>query len=312
MPKYVGQPCTSCRVLFKEDDDIVVCPECGSPYHKDCYKSEGRCINTLLHESGQSWQPEAVFPEQSAAEKVCPNCGAKNKPDSVFCSSCGVPIDSGSVNRQNPRPAPAPEFGGQGQFGNLPPFLSVKTLSADENLDGNTVGEYTKYVGSNFFYYIPKFLKFAKGGQKLSFNFCAFFFPELWFFYRKLFPAGIIALVISVLSSIPSAIQTLVEYGMIPAQNDFLGSNAYLTMSLVALVAMYSLRFAAGIFGNWLYYKKAKSEISELKQTEPDPQKRLTAIGFKGGTSVPAVAIAIVIVTFATFVMIGALIGGMS
>ena len=55
MLEYEGQPCMICGRMFGEDDDIVTCPECGTPYHRACYKEAGACINTALHESGGSW-----------------------------------------------------------------------------------------------------------------------------------------------------------------------------------------------------------------------------------------------------------------
>ena len=29
--KYKGEKCAACGKEFTEDDDVVVCPECGSP-----------------------------------------------------------------------------------------------------------------------------------------------------------------------------------------------------------------------------------------------------------------------------------------
>ena len=44
MSRYTGEKCLICSQDFKEDDDVVVCPECGTPYHKDCYKEKGSCV----------------------------------------------------------------------------------------------------------------------------------------------------------------------------------------------------------------------------------------------------------------------------
>lgn len=60
--RYIGQQCTSCHELFNKNDDIVVCPDCGSPYHRECYKNEGKCLNVELHEKGTEWQPEKREP----------------------------------------------------------------------------------------------------------------------------------------------------------------------------------------------------------------------------------------------------------
>ena len=35
--RYSGLCCPVCKVKFKDDDDIVVCPACGAPHHRSCY-----------------------------------------------------------------------------------------------------------------------------------------------------------------------------------------------------------------------------------------------------------------------------------
>ena len=54
---YKGIKCPVCDKPFTENDDIVVCPVCGAPYHRGCYKEKGACIFTDLHESGKTWAP---------------------------------------------------------------------------------------------------------------------------------------------------------------------------------------------------------------------------------------------------------------
>ena len=34
MSNYLGSKCIMCGQEFKENDDIVVCPDCGTPYHR--------------------------------------------------------------------------------------------------------------------------------------------------------------------------------------------------------------------------------------------------------------------------------------
>ena len=33
--KYTGIPCAACGKKFTAEDDVVVCPECGTPHHRD-------------------------------------------------------------------------------------------------------------------------------------------------------------------------------------------------------------------------------------------------------------------------------------
>ena len=47
--KYTGIPCAACGKKFTAEDDVVVCPECGTPYHRACYKELGHCVNEARH-----------------------------------------------------------------------------------------------------------------------------------------------------------------------------------------------------------------------------------------------------------------------
>ena len=43
--------CPVCNRPFGEDDDIVVCPECGTPHHRECWQLVGHCVNKGLHKA---------------------------------------------------------------------------------------------------------------------------------------------------------------------------------------------------------------------------------------------------------------------
>ena len=48
---YENNKCPVCHKVFEEGDDVVSCPECGTPHHRECYKSIGKCANKDLHET---------------------------------------------------------------------------------------------------------------------------------------------------------------------------------------------------------------------------------------------------------------------
>ena len=50
--KLSGIPCVACGKKFTPEDDIVVCPECGAPYHRACYKELGHCVHADRHAEG--------------------------------------------------------------------------------------------------------------------------------------------------------------------------------------------------------------------------------------------------------------------
>ena len=64
--RHVGQECFGCHQKLQEDDDIVVCPECGTPYHRACWQKTGHCLNAPLHASGKSWDEVLAAMDESA------------------------------------------------------------------------------------------------------------------------------------------------------------------------------------------------------------------------------------------------------
>ena len=117
---YKGIKCPVCDKPFTENDDIVVCPVCGAPYHRGCYKEKGACIFTDLHESGKTWAPpvppDAPNTASELKDKECPNCGTLNAHSALFCNICGTSLtgapdehrNTGYNTQQNPNNANNP------------------------------------------------------------------------------------------------------------------------------------------------------------------------------------------------------------
>ena len=73
MPKYYGCPCEGCGKPLTLQDDIVVCPDCGAPYHRVCYEKLGQCIHRPAHAAGYEWK----FPYEESQLRTCPSCGER-------------------------------------------------------------------------------------------------------------------------------------------------------------------------------------------------------------------------------------------
>jgi len=57
MFKYYDCTCPYCGEQLLETEDLAVCPECGTPHHRACYKEHGKCANEHLHAEGFEWMP---------------------------------------------------------------------------------------------------------------------------------------------------------------------------------------------------------------------------------------------------------------
>lgn len=92
--KYTGNLCQGCGQPFADGDDIVVCPECGTPQHRECYDKENRCVCAHLHGEEYAWQGTVKNEEPRSTEKSetvsCPNCGYENPKGTDVCKQCGM------------------------------------------------------------------------------------------------------------------------------------------------------------------------------------------------------------------------------
>ena len=97
--KYINSVCDGCGLVLNEDDDIVVCPECGTPQHRECYKKENRCVNEHKHNEDFEWKRDSssahvpTREEAATEEKLpCPSCGHLNPRDAKRCENCSMKL----------------------------------------------------------------------------------------------------------------------------------------------------------------------------------------------------------------------------
>ncbi|MBR6101771.1 MAG: DUF2628 domain-containing protein [Ruminococcus sp.] len=336
MGKYDGQKCIACNESFKDTDDIVVCPDCGTPYHRECWLREGSCINESLHLEGGFWKPEHERAASASADGEgirCARCGHENPPDGLFCKRCGLPLTMETLNEprefnDNPEQSSTPRGNTQSSFGNnmfegnptgSAGFGAQGPMRFDQNsdIDGVKLGDYARYVGKNQFSFLAHFIRFGKFGGKASLNFCALLFPQYWFFYRKMNLIGTIYLLLTVALSIPTI--------MVMSFAGYLPSISFVTESLVkssnfsmilnaTSSALMVLQCVAAIFANYWYYKTARKKIMTIREssgfsedTSEGDEAAVTQITKAGGVSFPAFLLSVLIsntlVIAAVFIM---------
>ena len=94
---YEGQSCPVCQQHFGENDDIVTCPICGAPHHRDCWKAEGHCHFAADHGTERQWAKGASdepVKHKPTPKQHCQNCGAENPEFAEFCSHCGRELNA--------------------------------------------------------------------------------------------------------------------------------------------------------------------------------------------------------------------------
>ncbi len=299
MSVYTGLKCLACGVKFSEADDIVVCPECGTPYHRECYKKNGKCINSEYHEHHESYSAAAEHAKNIGAQITCAKCGAVNPPLALFCEKCGNPIVIEHVN-DNPSEKDAQK---NDSFGN--PFSinysdRLCGINPDESFDDVKASKRADFVGSNTFFFMPAFKIMKDRSRKVTFNLSASLpFPSAYFAYRKMTGMSVLTFIIQLLLMIPflicqiSALSTDVgvENNALMA---FVSSINLNSDSFVVLInAFYSMLFVfwflCGTFANWIYYKFAVKKISKLKF-----EGKASEIKKAGGTSIIGLSVSII------------------
>ena len=87
MSEQLKDKCAICGSYLFDDDDIVYCPECGAPHHRDCYNAIGHCGRADMHEQLKS-EPSKPSEEQEAC--ICKRCKKALPENTNFCPYCGT------------------------------------------------------------------------------------------------------------------------------------------------------------------------------------------------------------------------------
>lgn len=312
---YIGNKCPVCQKYFHADDDVVVCPDCGTPHHRECYESLGHCYNEKLHEQGYDYQEDKV--DETDGMKICLSCGHANNNSHFFCGHCGAPLspEQAPHQQQTPPHGAGIPFGQQQnqQGGNTAfniPFMDP-LAGVDSNTDfgdGITAGETAKYVKQNTPYFIRVFNN-IKTMNKSKFNFSAALFTGGYLLYRKMYKIGILFTVIQLALLVVESYFTIAYSSL---YTDFLnaysqsmssgsltyGISEYMQgLSATQLLVLYlptlvefariAMMIVFGICFNRMYFKHCKKQITKIKSSAKEDENPEMILQTKGGVNTP-------------------------
>ena len=189
MPKYYGCPCEGCGQPLTLRDDIVVCPDCGAPYHRTCYEKLGRCIHSPTHAAGYEWK----FPYQENELRTCPSCGERTLRSEEHCRCCGAKLPPEGAEQPNDRAEEEQNFDyasfyRQFEEGNVPDPLKEAYQAAfgkEEQMDGISCKDWNAYIGRSAPSYMTTYSRMELTHSKIAMSFSALLFGPFYFFYRK-------------------------------------------------------------------------------------------------------------------------------
>lgn len=258
--------CVVCNAYLFEEDDVVFCPVCGAPHHRECYNKIGKCALEEFHGTENEYKkPEATSETSIETESktvTCGICGEEFSKDEPKCPKCS-----------------APQFSKIGSFhvfdflGGIPEDFKI-----EEDVTANDV---KKFVMANTHRYVPKFASLNKS-NKASWNWLAFLFPACWLLSRKMYKSGIIVGLLTIISTFFSYPLSNALYSMaIPTETysktvQWLMENmsqidsSVLIFAAIGSLLLLTIRIVCGVFGDWFYRNHTVKSIREIKANSED------------------------------------------
>lgn len=303
--------CPVCKNDLIDGDDIVVCPECGVRYHRECYKQVGDCVFKDKHQTPDC--PRVAHDKTNeVGMKQCPVCFTKSSADAEFCSRCGYHFATGNEESKD-------EENTEDEI-NILPASAVKLLmdplggvDPQEKFEGVSAGDIAEFVETNSPYYLNVFKRISKFNAS-KFNFAAFLFTGGWLLYRKQYKIGGIVASIMAALSILSTYITYFYYSPIlrdvlsaasiraadtslgPEQSNALMQQIYslpagkimiLLLPSLLSVIRWTIMFLIGFRGNKIYMNHVISKVKEIKAKSKSSSEYKEMIALQGGVNVP-------------------------
>ena len=271
MPKYYGCPCEGCGKPLTLQDDIVVCPDCGAPYHRTCYEKMGLCIHAPAHGAGYEWK----FPYQDAQLRTCPTCGERTLRSENVCRCCGaaLPPETEADEQLNDRKAAQDEQHGGFDYERFYRQYEQQTMDPlhrnlqaafgkDELIDGIPSSDWMTYIGTAAPAYLNDYSRMQLQHTKISLSFSALLF-----------------------------VPTLLQMMQITGSSLSLGlsDSTYVVLGRVVSLASFALMLVRGMFAKWFYRKSAAEHIRRIRAEFPDDAQRSVVLSAQGGVSWGAV-----------------------
>ncbi len=302
------QQCAYCHAILFEEDDVVYCPECGAPHHRECYNKLGECANKAMH--GQQTEQDYQEPQQQSEQEprpqgvpldrdghVCEKCGKRSTSDTLFCPYCGAGFVKPGEQRD--------PFNANRYAATIPGFDPYGGVDPSSELDGHPVSEVASFVRVNTNHYIPVFVALRDRNRKTGWNWAAFLLTYVWLFFRKCYREGFVVVLFSVLATLLQAPWSVSFYNYMSANNltvnDLLRQTPQATeqifdmaqsiplfawaLYLVGIGITVGVHLIVARYGNHLYRSRVSKRISQIKADERITDKA-SAIASAGGCNI--------------------------
>lgn len=296
--------CGICGKPIGEEDDIVYCPDCATPMHRECWQETRCCPNEDKHGSGFDWNKEQEQSTQSKENRgegeaavICDICGNEitDDEDKVVCPICATPMHrecwretlccpnedkhlSGYDWNDAHEPGNAPDVPDRQEI--ITDFYNLAGAIADHPLKSRETGEELTCCGVKQWELIrflgadklgtPRifavFMNLANGGRKLSLNIFAGLLMPWYQFYRRMTGPALILTIVEIILSLPSTFAMFYGNAMLSIPNFITIVNAFALISFVIKVAVF-------IFNDYIYMKWSVGKILSLRERYKEESK---------------------------------------
>lgn len=273
MLKFYGEKCPVCGKEFVKDDDIVVCPICGTPHHRECYEKENRCANEFRH--GTSWEWKGENDQTKKPQNNAPS-NEKEQPKlttaEIMANQLGINFNSNDNKDED-----------------------GKIIPETDEIDGVQTQHLMFYLRKNPGYFLYKWKRNKDKKFFFSFNWSAFLFSFVYYYYRKMYRVGSVILLGIALSLIPSFSLTMkVMPQLLPHAGEIMLNPAIIAnlinldglenlaiLAKVCSLIPFILTFIGAMIFDCLYRKKVVKETKQIIKSGGDARMLLV----KGGVS---------------------------
>ena len=281
MSRFTDKLCPVCKTAFLESDDIVVCPDCGTPHHRDCYKALDHCGIREYHAKGFVWNGK--LPDEKEPE---PEIQKSEQPQQFSDPHCaeypsGTPMhNSDHTDYGNDINKDMPEMDAMSEIPDpyQSAYRTIRSITEDETrgADGVSSKELCYFAGKSIIHYAQAFNAFRKGVMKngkltpvkLFMNFCAGLFSPIHQFYRRMDILGVGLLIAAMLTSIPNVLIYYNELSAIKMDNSTLSMLG--SLSVICTVINFAITVVMCIFGDYIYYKFCVKRIKRIRTSFDD------------------------------------------
>ena len=292
--------CSVCHAYLFPEDDVVYCPECGAPHHRDCYNSIGHCALEEFHGTENQYdkvrEKEREKAKEAKAQEPSKDDNQNKFKDSIVCSNCQNTYPSimqrcprcGAQNSQNARPINGMPFAMFDFLGGIPKDMDLG--------EGVTADEAKQFVITNTHRYIPKFAA-MKLGTKVSWNWLAFLLPSAWYLSRKMYSKGILSIILLVACALLS--YPLAGSIVMPDSSSMMGMEAQsalvqsvldvgtpqLILAIIGFVLELGFKIFTGIFADLHYRNHTIDNVVEIKNNSEnitDDMRKKGGVSFLG------------------------------